>query len=181
MSEQNDANPTATEQDKWQPKLRWRQFSLRMLLLVTLVASLLVGWIAADFRNVERRRLAHERLLWDLKTYGGDRSFPWYSSWFYKLRGDEEPYDFTFLVFNNFGIVNDSTLETVANFDSLEQLWINGRDISITDAGLEHIKGLKRLRDLSLADAPVTAGAVESLQRSLPDCDISWNPPKVGD
>jgi len=103
-------------------------------------------------------------------------SFPWYSDWLYKRLGYESSYDLSFFVLNNFGTVDDDTLLAIANFTSLEQLWLNG-DISITDASLDHLKGLKHLRELSLADAPVSAQAVEQLRRSLPDCEISWVPP----
>lgn len=151
---------------------------MRTLLLVTLLCSLPVGWVATEVRLAEKRRLTYEQLAMDIYTCGGGPTFPWYTTWIDKLRGDEESYDFSFLVFNNEGSVNDETLKSIAIFEHLEQLWLNG-DITITDAGLEHLKGLKRLRDLSLTDAPVSAGAVERLRMSLPECDISWNSPKV--
>jgi len=167
--------PTKSEPAGPKRKRRLCQYSIRTLLVVTLLASIPLPWFSVELRKVERRRLAYEQLTWDIYTCNLP-SFPWYSSWLHKLLGDEESYDLSFLVLNNFASVSDSTLVAIANFENLKQLWLNG-EISITDAGLKHLKGLKGLRDLSLADAPVTAGAVERLRRSLPDCDITWNPP----
>jgi hypothetical protein len=159
---------------------RWRQFSMRTLLIVVLLCSLFVGWTATEVRRAERRRLAYEQLAMDIYTCGGETTFPWYTKWIHNIRGEDEAHDLSFLIFNNFAYVNDDTLKSIATFDNLEQLWLNG-DIAITDVGLEHLKRLKRLRDLSLGPAPVTSVAVERLQKSLPECEISWNPPKGDD
>ncbi|NLE37776.1 MAG: hypothetical protein GX621_07105 [Pirellulaceae bacterium] len=46
------------------------------------------------------------------------------------------------------------------------------RGTRITDAGLEHLKGLTRLETLDLRDTPVTDEGVRRLQHALPDCRI---------
>ena len=38
------------------PKLRWFQFSLRSLLVLTLVASIAMSWIAVELRKAKQRR-----------------------------------------------------------------------------------------------------------------------------
>jgi hypothetical protein len=43
---------------------------------------------------------------------------------------------------------------------------------SITDAGLEHLKGLIQLKELSLNKTRVTDAGVEKLQQALPKCKI---------
>jgi hypothetical protein len=71
---------------------------------------------------------------------------------------------------------DDDKLLAIGEFTNLEQLWLNG-DISITGRGLHHLKALKHLRELSLADAPLSAATVEELRRSLPHCQICWTRP----
>jgi hypothetical protein len=44
---------------------------------------------------------------------------------------------------------------------------------SITDAGLEKLKGLNQLHILSLEQTKVTDAGVEKLQEALPDCKIT--------
>jgi hypothetical protein len=43
----------------------------------------------------------------------------------------------------------------------------------VTDAGLGHLKGLKKLKVLNLHGSKVTDRGVEELKRALPDCTIS--------
>lgn len=55
----------------------------------------------------------------------------------------------------------------------LEQLsYLNLYQTGVTDAGLVHLKGLKNLRNLYLWQTEVTADGAESLQDSLPECDL---------
>lgn len=157
------------------PRPCWYRFRLRTLLLIVLVLSLASSWIAVGLRKEKRQRQAYEQI--ELGIYTCDiPSFPWYSGWLHKMFGNEESHDLTLLVFNGFTSINDNTLEAVAQFDHLKQLWLNGQ-IAITDAGLEQLTRLERLRDLSLGDARVTAEAVQRLRQALPNCEISWNPP----
>ncbi|MBI3465848.1 MAG: hypothetical protein HY000_22755 [Planctomycetes bacterium] len=44
--------------------------------------------------------------------------------------------------------------------------------VMVRDAGLEHLKGLKNLRELNLAGTQVTAAGVAALQAALPECKI---------
>jgi len=150
------------------------QQTILALLVVAALAGILLVWAAIELRECELRRQAHEKIVWDSKTYSG-KPFPWYSSWLHNLAGNDESYDLTFLVLNNFA-VDDDTLATLAAFGNLEQLWLNG-EIVITDKGLKHLTRLKRLQDLSLGDASVSAGAVHRLQQALPQCKIDWASP----
>ena len=43
----------------------------------------------------------------------------------------------------------------------------------ITDAGLEHLKGLTKLRSLRLSGTKVTHEGVNKLQQALPNCKIA--------
>jgi hypothetical protein len=141
------------------------------------LACLAIGWIVTDFRMADQRKRIYEKL--DLSFYtdsSGD--FPWYSSWLHRLRRDEQSYDLEMLVFNNFCEIDDGTLADIAQFTNLHQLWLNGQ-ITVTDAGLDALKSLRQLEDLSLADANVSPLAVKRLREALPRCKITWDPPEL--
>jgi hypothetical protein len=40
----------------------------------------------------------------------------------------------------------------------------------VTDAGLQHLRGLSKLKKLNLSGTDVTPSGVRELQRHLPDC-----------
>ena len=42
----------------------------------------------------------------------------------------------------------------------------------MTDAGLEHLKGLTKLQSLDLRNTQVTDAGVKGLQKALPKCKI---------
>jgi len=44
----------------------------------------------------------------------------------------------------------------------------------VSDAGLEHLKGLSNLEFLYLTDTKVTANGAKKLQTALPKCEINW-------
>jgi hypothetical protein len=46
------------------------------------------------------------------------------------------------------------------------------QDTNITDAGLEHLRGLTGLTWLVVRDTKVTDAGVKKLQQALPDCFI---------
>jgi len=54
------------------------------------------------------------------------------------------------------------------NLDTLI-LW----DTGIGDAGLEHLKPLKHLREVILWNTRVTGEGADGLQAALPKCDVS--------
>ena len=45
-------------------------------------------------------------------------------------------------------------------------------DTQVTDAGLEHLKGMTNLRYLHLGDTQVTDAGVNELKKALPNCRI---------
>jgi len=48
--------------------------------------------------------------------------------------------------------------------------------VRITDAGLEHLKGLSNLKHLDLDDKKVTAEGRAMLRKALPNCEIYPDP-----
>ena len=66
--------------------------------------------------------------------------------------------------------VTDAWLEHLKGLTKLQSL-----DLSytpVTDAGLEHLKGLTKLRSLDLSDTQVAGAGVKRLQQALPQCKI---------
>jgi hypothetical protein len=56
----------------------------------------------------------------------------------------------------------------------LRKVDVMGTDV--TDAGLEHLKGLVQLRELDVRYTKVTAEGVKKLKQRLPNCNITWEP-----
>lgn len=152
------------------------QFSLRLLLLAILVVSIYLAWFVVERRIAERRQQAYE-MIEAAAPYTSGRSvarWPWYSRGLHSLLGDAQPQELVFLVFSNFAEVDDSTLEAIAQFPELTQLWLNG-EIAITDAGLRHLKGLGQLETLNLGDATLSRDAIDDVCDALPSCRVIWN------
>ncbi len=72
----------------------------------------------------------------------------------------------------NFGHVTDAEMATLTrDCPDLEKLMLQGR--SITDASLEHLKGMHQLRVLDLVETEATDSGVAKLQQALPNCKIT--------
>ena len=58
----------------------------------------------------------------------------------------------------------------------MERVNLKSLDLSrtqVTDAGLEHLKGLTKLVSLTLLNTKVTSAGVQDLQKALPNCKIT--------
>jgi Leucine-rich repeat (LRR) protein len=75
--------------------------------------------------------------------------------------------------------VTDAGLEHLKGLSNLHRLWFYGTQI--TDAGLEALKGLEHLQELHLEGTKVTEAGVKKLQQALPNCKIEWEPPTKDD
>jgi len=67
--------------------------------------------------------------------------------------------------------VTDAGLEHIKELTKLTALYL--KNMEIGDAGLQHLKGLTSLEHLHLVHTEVTDEGVKSLQRALPNCEIS--------
>ncbi len=67
--------------------------------------------------------------------------------------------------------VTDAELEHLKGLTNLQTLYLTNNQI--TDAGLEHLKGLTKLETLYLNNPQITDEAVKKLQQALPNCEIN--------
>jgi hypothetical protein len=133
-------------------KLRWFQYSLRSLLLFTLLVSVGMSWVAVRMGKARRQKEAVEEIrklggvvlyVHELQTSGnplpskGPPGPAWLRSW-----------------------LGDDFFTTVVDVEFPSS--------SVTDAGLTHLKGLTQLWTLDLDDTNVTDEGVKRLQRELP-------------
>jgi hypothetical protein len=66
--------------------------------------------------------------------------------------------------------VTDAGLEHLKGLSNLEALLLNGTHV--TDAGLEHLKELTNLEWLAVRDTRVTDEGADRLKQKLPQCSI---------
>lgn len=70
-------------------------------------------------------------------------------------------------------LVTDAGLVHLQGLKRLRLLHLAGTQV--TDAGLVHLQGLTQLRSLDLTGTQVTEEGVANLQVALPDCRIGWD------
>ncbi len=156
------------------------QFSFRSLLLFFLAVSVPLGWFACEMRQARKQRKAVAVIKaggWVLYDHEFDKNGvavpearPTAPSWLLKLLGDDF---FTEVVLVNcyspgFDDKDAKYLrELTAN---LEALYLH--NTQVTNAGLEHLKGMTSLQYLNLKNTQVTDEGVQRLQRALPNCEI---------
>ncbi len=66
--------------------------------------------------------------------------------------------------------VTDAELNHLKGLTQLRHLWLNSTQV--TDIGLENLKGLTQLQTLFLQGTQVTDEGVKKLQQALPSCKI---------
>jgi hypothetical protein len=72
--------------------------------------------------------------------------------------------------------VTDAGLEHLKGLAKLKILSLSNSK-GVTDAGLEHLKGMSSLRQLSLWGTGCTKEAFDELRKALPDCNIVGEEP----
>jgi hypothetical protein len=76
-----------------------------------------------------------------------------------------------YLDFNGSGTLNDEDLSYIARVHSIEGLTLDGKNL--TSRGLDSLKSMKQLRQLSINHKALTTTRLAELMRELPDCDFS--------
>jgi hypothetical protein len=167
------------------------QFSLRALLVVTLVAA-----ISCDKLRTKIEEKRREREI--IKTVEG--RFGWVAYEWELARGSNPPkaeppgwWLFRKIVGDDFfaavtilyadSRVADADLATIAMLPDLEEVWLCFPPVSfnlknpetnarLTDAGLRHLKQLPKLTSIHIFCTAVTDAGIADLRQALPNCRI---------
>ena len=140
------------------PGFRLRfQFSIRSLLLLTVVVAVACSWLAAEMERARKQRETVE----EIEKAGGTVSYDYqldpYGDWdtrcqatgtsrgCEKLLGDDLFVNVTEVSFAK-SAISDAGLEHLKGLTQLQRLDLRGTKVS--DAGLEHLKGLTQLQRL---------------------------------
>jgi len=184
---------------------RWR-FSLRALLLATLVAALAMGWVHHARRQyvaVEALRTSNPgaTVLYDEQRPGDSQSESNWRAWIRKQLGDDYLSTVTGV---ELYYTTDADLKCLSNFPQLRWLSLV-RSVDLTDVGMEYLGQLTSLETLILLDAEqvtdaglrqleqltrlkrlridlgrhdVGEEALKRLRRALPHCKIEVGEPR---
>ncbi len=150
---------------------RWRhrlQFTLRSLLILTLLVSLPLGWMAFRRAQVQRRW----KRYYALKTLGGEIDLH-FANRGERVEGDgaddSPPWHIIAVRLPKSRITN-AELALVESLSTLKELDLSGTKIS--DEGLTRLGRLDRLEQLDLRDTRTTKAGVSQLKKLLPNCEI---------
>jgi hypothetical protein len=197
-----EAEPPKSDSPK--RKRRWFQFSLRTLMIFTLICAIGSACLAPRLQRAQRQKSAVEGILKDggvvwydyevnsegNQIAGAERPGP---AWLRKLLGDDFFADPVFAE-----VRTDSALENIGELSQLHGLalmnsrvtdsglkhleslrkleWVNLNVTNLTDAGLEQLARVRQLRSLMIWKTGVTNEGVAKFQQALPDCKI-WRGP----
>jgi hypothetical protein len=168
------------------PRLRWFQYSLRSLLLLMLLVSLGMSWFAVRMQRARQQKAAVE----EIRNLGGDVQYdyevqqsgtplpnagPHGPVWLRDLLGE----DFFASVVDvslPCSSVTDAGMENLRGFTNLQTLTLGRKNV--TGAGWEHLKGLTQLRTLDLPYGEVTDAGLEHLKglTQLQELDLGATP-----
>jgi len=142
---------------------RWRfQFSIRSLLVMTVVVAMPFSWLSVEMNRAKKQRDAAAVF----RNCGGTVEFGWMfhwtpnagpkgQVWLNELLGEDFFNDVVFVA----GVSNDASMQSLKGTTSVEAFDLSGTQI--TDAGLQHLAGMSQLDTLSLDNTRVTnAGLV---------------------
>ena len=147
-----DSPPTA---EKKPPKLRWYQYSLRSLFLLTLLVAIGMSYVAVTMQNQRKQKAAAEAI----EKAGGT---VWYEpTWLGKLLRDDSLVKVTVVEFSGES-TTDAVLVHLQGLSQLKTLDLD--DAEVTDAGLVHLQGLSQLQSLRLYNTKVTDAGLVHLQ-----------------
>ncbi len=162
------------------PRLRWFQYSLRSLLVLMVLVSIGMSWFAVKMQRARKQKEAVEAI----KKLGGEIQYdyevrqagnplprvPPGPAWLRNLLGD----DFFASAVGVFfpPSVTDAGLEHLKGLRQLQRLGLSGTQVS--DAGLERLKGLTQLLGLSFYNSTQVSDAGLAYLNRL--TQLQWHP-----
>ncbi len=156
------ANPVAKIASMPKPKLRWFQYRLRTLFVLTAVVSVPYGWPAFKIAQFQREL----RTVIAINHFGGtvDSHFP---------PADARQWYIIRIHLAGTRLTDADLLRILDPADPHNK--VNTLDLAgttVTDVGLAHLKRFVTLRTLNLTATSVTDAGVDKLQNALPNCKI---------
>jgi Leucine-rich repeat (LRR) protein len=155
------------------------QFSIRWLLVLTVVVAIPCSWLAVEMRWAKEQKEAVEAIVKLGSVYYEDsidlsveyfRGInPVKPAWIGKLLGEDFFRNVTALELNG-SKITDGELENIKELKQLKTLQF--AQTKITDAGLVHLKGLTTLESLDISNTNVTDDGIKGLQKVLPNLKI---------
>ena len=156
------------------PRRRWLQFSLRTLMVLMLVLGCGLGWLASKIIRAREQREAVKaieelggRVDWKPASGGITRTA---AAWVGKLMGGDWSVDVG-AVYLTGTPVTDAGLEHLRGLTQLRFLSLDSTPV--TDAGLEHLRGLTQLQGLYLSSTRVTDAGLAHL-RGLTQLEVLY-------
>jgi hypothetical protein len=136
------------------------QYSLRSLLLLTLLVSVGMSWFATTAQRTKRERKAAQAI----QRLGGRI---WWDVFFRHQTNFLSEVNYVDFAGEK---VTDEALQNLSELKHLLRLNLNNTDV--TESQLQYLKGLTQLKWLQLAAPSVRNEAVKELQQALPNCQI---------
>jgi hypothetical protein len=148
-SPQADSPPT-TERPA---KLRWYQWRLRSLFVLTLLVAIGMSWLATTIQNQRKQSLFAIEII---KGGGGARTQP---TWLGQTLHDDSLEAVTELIYT-VESSDDPLLPQIRGLSQLQSLTLYGA----TDTELAYLRGLRQLTHLELVQAKVTDQGLKNLE-----------------
>jgi hypothetical protein len=159
------------------------QFSIRSLLILTVAVALPFSWLAVALKAArEQQEVVGEirklggYVVYDSQceidgaVYPAEPEGPQEPRWLRTLLGSDFFCEIDDAIYFR-PYATDARLEHLKRLTRLKKLILIRSNI--TDVGLEHLSGLTSLRELDLNGTKVTDAGVKKLQQALPNCRIT--------
>ena len=159
-----------TEPSKAEPpkrRRRWFQFSLRTLMIFTLICAIAAGWLGTRIERKHQEQAAVDAI----RKLGGSVVYDYESlnstkppkppgpDWLRKLIGENFFSEVEGVLILGTSKVTDADLERLEGFPQLKTLMLGGNQ-SYTDAGLINLRRLPQLQALKLGTEVTDAGLI---------------------
>jgi hypothetical protein len=168
-------------------KRRWFQFSLRSLVLFTLICAVPCAWLGRKIEQKRRERVCVAAVLelggevkYDYEA-GGPRETPPGPAWLRSFLGENFFSDVVGVTYQPsfwyellWPKLADDGLAQIKSLTRLETLELSGT--KTTDAGLANLKELTQLQELGLCDTKITDAGLVNLKglTGLRNLDLNW-------